>query len=363
MKAFMSRVRTLGLTRPGGTAAGLGQDFVFVRSDTPPRPDRGEPGRDVPPEVMRQLCAQLDGLDEITSRDGKVAIELCIDTGRRPEEISALGWDCLRRDGDGHPVLVYDNIKGDRLGRRLPIPESTATLITGQQQRVRAAFPNTPIPELKLLPARQRNPDGKLSLGANGVAARHRQWVDSLPPLLTVDGAEFDKTTVVLYSYRHTYAQRHADAGVPCDVLRELMDHRQLDVTARTTGSGNNADAKPSTGSPTCNSTGTATAPGNGRKRCSTANTSAGRSAKSSSHSGCAPNHPTSKQAVMPAPTGSGASAAITSAPTCPTSPTCKPTWTTSSATAKNSSLQPISTTGRGPKRCHRPRRSPAYAG
>lgn len=232
MKVFMSRVRTMGLTRPGGPAAGLGQDFGFIRSDTPPRPDRGEPGRDVPPEVMRQLCAQLDGLEDITSREGRVAIELCIDTGRRPEEISALGWDCLRRD-DGNPVLIYDNFKADRLGRRLPIAEATATLITVQQQRVRAAFSHTPIAELKLLPARQRNPDGKLSVGANSVSMRHRQWINSLPPLLTVDGTEFDKSVIVPYSYRHTYAQRHADAGVPPDVLRELMDHLRLEVTQR----------------------------------------------------------------------------------------------------------------------------------
>jgi len=232
MKVFISWVRTMGLTRPGGPAAGLGQDFGFIRSDTPPRPDRGEPGRDVPPEVMRQLCAQLDGLDEITSRECRVAIELCIDTGRRPEEISALGWDCLRRD-DGNPVLIYDNFKADRLGRRLPIAEATATLITRQQQRVWAAFPHTSIAELKLLPARQRNPDGKLSLGANSVSMRHRQWINSLPPLLTVDGTEFDKSVIVQYSYRHTYAQRHADAGVAPDVLRELMDHLQLEVTQR----------------------------------------------------------------------------------------------------------------------------------
>jgi integrase len=28
-----------------------------------------------------------------------------------------------------------------------------------------------------------------------------------------------------------TYAQRHADAGVPVDVLAALMDHRSLDTT------------------------------------------------------------------------------------------------------------------------------------
>jgi integrase len=29
----------------------------------------------------------------------------------------------------------------------------------------------------------------------------------------------------------HTYAQRHADAGVPVDVLRELLDHDAMDTT------------------------------------------------------------------------------------------------------------------------------------
>lgn len=37
---------------------------------------------------------------------------------------------------------------------------------------------------------------------------------------------------MVPYAYRHTYAQRHADAGVPIDVLAELMDHRKLDTTS-----------------------------------------------------------------------------------------------------------------------------------
>ena len=33
------------------------------------------------------------------------------------------------------------------------------------------------------------------------------------------------------YAYRHSYAQRHADAGVPIDVLAELLDHRSYSVT------------------------------------------------------------------------------------------------------------------------------------
>jgi hypothetical protein len=62
---------------------------------------------------------------------------------------------------------------------------------------------------------------------------RHRKWVDALPTLRTRDGAEFDKTRITPYAWRHSYAQRHADAGVPIDVLAELLDHRNLNVTRR----------------------------------------------------------------------------------------------------------------------------------
>ncbi|WP_433711045.1 hypothetical protein ACQP2U_32995 [Nocardia sp. CA-084685] len=37
----------------------------------------------------------------------------------------------------------------------------------------------------------------------------------------------FDKSRIFPYTYR-SYAQRHADAGVQVDVLRELMDHLHL---------------------------------------------------------------------------------------------------------------------------------------
>src|SRR6266576_4290053 len=72
-----------------------------------------------------------------------------VDTGRRPEDILGLPLDCLARDADGAPVLVYDNAKAHRLGRRLPVSEATATVITAQQARVRARFPATPVADLK----------------------------------------------------------------------------------------------------------------------------------------------------------------------------------------------------------------------
>ncbi|MFF7987159.1 hypothetical protein ACFZDK_50180 [Streptomyces sp. NPDC007901] len=35
----------------------------------------------------------------------------------------------------------------------------------------------------------------------------------------------FDRSLIYPYAFRHSFAQRHADAGTPVDVLRELMDH------------------------------------------------------------------------------------------------------------------------------------------
>jgi integrase len=231
LRQVFEHVRALGLTRPGQPAAGLSDDFALLAGDVPHPPQPGEPSRDLPAEIIAQLCGHLDELEAISSRRMRVAAELLIDTGRRPEEICTLGYGCLDRDSDGAPVLVYDNHKAARLGRRLPVSEATAQLITAQQAWTRARFPHTPAAELKLLPTVFANPGGRKGIRTESLSERHRTWIDALPPLRRADGSEYDKAKITLYAYRHTYAQRHADAGVPADVLRELMDHRLLDAT------------------------------------------------------------------------------------------------------------------------------------
>jgi len=229
VRAVLSRTRAAGLTRSGAIAVGLGDDFVIAVADIPLKPEPGEPNRDLPPQIMRQLCTHLD---QLTTPETRTAVELAIDTGRRPEEICELDFDCLARDEDGQPVLIYDNHKANRPGRRLPISEHTAALITAQQRRVRDRYPHTPVNELKLLPTDRRNPGGRRAITGFSLAFAHRVWVDKLPVLRTADGIEYDKTKIVLYAYRHSYAQRHADAGVPVEVLRELMSHRKLETTS-----------------------------------------------------------------------------------------------------------------------------------
>jgi hypothetical protein len=58
------------------------------------------------------------------------------------QDILAVPVDRLQHNKDGSPVLVYDNAKADRLRRRLPITQATAAVITAQQARVRARYPD-----------------------------------------------------------------------------------------------------------------------------------------------------------------------------------------------------------------------------
>jgi hypothetical protein len=61
-RAVLTGIRGMGLTRPGQAAAGLPGDFTVGSADIPAGPERGEPSRDLPPEIMAVLCASLDAL-------------------------------------------------------------------------------------------------------------------------------------------------------------------------------------------------------------------------------------------------------------------------------------------------------------
>ncbi|MEV5511311.1 site-specific integrase [Streptomyces orinoci] len=243
-KRLLGRMRSLGLTQPGQPLHGLSRDFALRPGDVPDDPDDAEAGRDLPTEVMRFLSDRLDAFTSDFDQHIRAATEILMDTGRRPAEVSNLPWDCLERDGDGKLVLVYDNRKALRNARRLPIADTTADVIRRQQERTRSLFPDTPQRALKLFPAWRTNPDGTKALDHERITERHRSWVDSLPDVfvpITIerDGKRvtemlpFDKAKIFPYAYRHTYAQRHADANIRIDVLKELMDHRQLDTTQR----------------------------------------------------------------------------------------------------------------------------------
>jgi integrase len=240
LKWLLHQMRALGLTLPGEPLAGLSEQFTLTKRDIPADREAEQAGRDLPGPVMRILCASLDPVGQ-RHPVARTAIELIMDTGRRPDEICELPWDCLAQDPGGKHVLVYVNFKNNR-ERRLPIASVTAGLIARQQAIVREQFPDTAPAKLKLLPALKTNPYGRKGISAGWLGDLHREWVDALPAMHTtasvvIEGKsvavtrEFDKSKIFLYAYRHTYAQRHADAEVGIEVLCELMDHENIDTT------------------------------------------------------------------------------------------------------------------------------------
>ncbi len=246
VRRMLDRIRALGLAAPGRPAAGLSSDFVLTTGDVPKAAERPEPSRDLPAEIMRALTARLTDLERGScGREIRTGIELLMDTGRRPDEIARLPFDCLACDAGGLPVLVYDNHKGARAGRRLPISRATASVITSQQRRVRERFPAVPPARLALLPTVIGNPGGTRPISVQSLIQRHRDWIGRMPALTLGDGSQYDKDKISPYCYRHTYAQHHADAGITPYVLRDLMNHRSINATLRyyRVGEGRRRDA------------------------------------------------------------------------------------------------------------------------
>lgn len=278
VERFLTRVRSVGFApagRPLGTRSKatiieesglilregrelgllptLGSTFAFRRGDRSPRVLEGPPGRALPAGVIVQLDAQLDLLATISTATsvpslgvlgehaGEVAVliyQLLKGTGRRVGEVASLHLECLDIDEHGKDVLVYDNHKAARMGRRLPLADSELVRAVGAQQTwVRARFPSTPADRLWLLPRPHKNGDGTNHLSTGLVNAWMRNWMTSIPRIDagTVDQKgepmPFDRHLIQPHAFRHTYAQTMADSGVAPSVLRDLMDHLSLSTT------------------------------------------------------------------------------------------------------------------------------------
>jgi integrase len=231
VKRVLADMRNRGKRVPGALASVLPAEFTVLAEDLPARDSGDEPGRALPESILKSLCDAIPALAEQAGQDIRVATELLIDTGRRPTEICRLPADCLHTGADGKSTLIYHDFKNNRADRRLAIPDATAEVIRQQQRRVHDRFPDTPLDQVALIPAPRCNPNGTRRLATASLSVAHRTWIDSLPPLRTSDAIVFPKATIVPYSYRHSYAQRHADAGVPPDVLRDLMAHRSMRTT------------------------------------------------------------------------------------------------------------------------------------
>lgn len=221
-----------------GTFALLEDHSVVVEE-----PREGELGQAIPEEWITHLDTHVALLartryvnGEWTPQDFQLMYQtvyaLMRDTGRRTYEITGLRRGCLEYH-DSSPVLVYDNRKAGRLGRRLPIDASTAELVNAWELRL-DGLTTPPGCEGALFPAPgARNRERRGHLSPNQFAKLFNAWVRSVPAPtgMSPEAARFDIADIEPYGLRHAYAQRHADNGTPVDVLRELMDHRDINTT------------------------------------------------------------------------------------------------------------------------------------
>ena len=160
---------------------------------------------------------------------------------------------------------------------------------------------------------------------------------------------------------RHSYAQRHADAGTPVDVLRELMGHRSTrHYPAATTASAKTV-RRDAVDTLTAHAVRPALATASGGKPQALLDS---RTRPPRRRPGRGPLRHLRRALQRPSrrrrlPVSVPVRwAATTSAPTSPTCPSCTPTSTTCCATANACLPPPISTTGHGSRPCPRTPRS-----
>lgn len=239
--------------RRSGSAENL--SAVFVRDPAVHRIPQEEAGEDeigkaIPEPVIRQLDAQLDLLGQGRARGRRTLAPadlqlmyqtlytLLRDTGRRPLEVLSLPLDCLETRHD-QTSLVWNNHKARRHRRRLPITAPTAEAIRTWRARRDQLRPSLPPAGADYLFPALTHLATRPYLHTSYLSETLRHWVDSIPHLYS-EGTDtqgnllpFDRSLIYAYAFRHSYAQRHADAGTPLDVLRELMDHKSVSTTQR----------------------------------------------------------------------------------------------------------------------------------
>jgi len=236
----------LDFARREGIAGDLSPRFVrHPGYHSIPRVEDNEDeiGKAIPDVVIRQLDQHLHLLGngfpygamppEAVTGMFRAIYVILRDTGRRPAEVAGLDLDCLEYD-QGEYQLVWHNMKGKRLRRRLPIVQDTADAI-GDWKETRASLDTPAACAAHLFPAVTGSYQ---HLDSGYISRAIRLWADSIPVLdsaeLGRDGTPlpFDRAKIFPYAFRHTFCQRYADAGIALHVLQSLMDHRSADTTA-----------------------------------------------------------------------------------------------------------------------------------
>lgn len=172
--------------------------------------------------VMAQL-EDADNLDKLTDRRWRLLFPLLTETGLRIGDALHLPLNCVVHDHQQAPYLRYYNRKMKREAL-VPISTETASSIADQARWVRERYSARGL----LFPSERHNPDGGRPTSDYAVRRALDKWIAECP--ITDESGALARITP--HQFRHTLGTRLINNDVPQEVVRRILDHSSLAMTA-----------------------------------------------------------------------------------------------------------------------------------
>jgi site-specific recombinase XerD len=220
---FISAIGTfLTDVRRHGWDSTLPPDAMFYREDSPKLP------KPVPRALAEHVMAQVEKPEHLQLFDNTAYVLVTlvlIRCGLRITDTVRLPFDCVVTDADAAPYLRYYNHKMKREAL-VPIDEELHRLIVEQQQRLLRQWPQgVPV----LFPRPNTNRGGRKPLSGATYRAALRPWLQRCD----VRDELGQPVRLSPHQWRHTLGTRLINRDVPQEVVRRILDHDSLQMTAR----------------------------------------------------------------------------------------------------------------------------------
>lgn len=184
-------------------------------------------GSKIPRFISEFLMNQLENDINIAlfpSLTEQALYRLMVTTGLRGVDLTRLTIDCVIHDKDGNPLLRYTNYKFSREAVTI-IDQRSEQVISDQRERVLRDYGNI----RWLFPRPQENHEGRFNYSTGTWRQQLQAWLSRID-LRDENGR---KVTVTPHQFRHTYATRLVNSGVPLDCISILLDHSSTSMSER----------------------------------------------------------------------------------------------------------------------------------
>ncbi|MCF7547339.1 site-specific integrase [Pseudonocardia sp. WMMC193] len=177
--------------------------------------------------LVEHVMAQIEqpaNLKRWSSPEGRLITIILIRCGLRIADACTLPFDCVKRDGQQAPYLLYRNNKMRREAA-VPIDEELEAEIRDQQQRVLQRWPGG---GPHLLPRLTANADGARPYSPGTYVSQLNRWVAES----SIRDEHGRAVHLTPHQWRHTFATRLINRDVPQEVVRVLLDHESTQMTS-----------------------------------------------------------------------------------------------------------------------------------